>query len=305
MILTIYTPCYNKGTTIQRTFDSLLQQSCHDFEWIVVNDGSTDNSKVLIDSFITDLFPINKIHKENEGLSSAMNIAVENATGQFVLRLDSDDFLKPDAVETILHYIKNDKAVNDPRVGALVFLTCYEDDTLVGTHPFANVTRCNFWDYRQKYKAVGDRAEVFKTDYFRKFPMPQFPNEKFCMESYVWNHFSDHYDAIYYPQKIYVREYLLNSITMLGAKMNINNPKGTQLCLKDYLIRRLNFVFYFICAVRYWRFCPHTHYPLKKLITDIPITATLVGWPLGTILYFLDKFDDKLVAKAKHFLKIV
>ena len=301
MKLTIYSPCYNKGATIKRTFESLINQTCHDFEWIVVNDGSTDNSNILIDEFSTNLFPIIKIHKKNEGLSSAMNIAVSKATGEFVLRLDSDDFLRPNAVEKIIQTINTEVELNDPKVGALVFLTCFEDNSIVGTHPFEKPTRCNFWDYRIKYKARGDRAEVFRTEYFRRFPMPQFPNEKFCPEGYVWNHFSDQYDAIYYPDKIYVRDYQPNSLSKMGVKKWIINPKAANLYLGDILNRNLPFNTYIRLSITYYRFSPYTGYSLRRIIKSVPLKATIIGLIPGYIAYIIEKMDTNFLQRIRSF----
>ena len=162
--------------------------------------------------------------------------------------------------------------------------------------------RCDFWNYRKKYKAKGDRAEVFRTDYFRKFPMPQFPGEKFCPEGYVWNLFSDHYDAIYYPKMILVREYQPNSLSRMGVKKWINNPKSTYLYMGDNLNRQMPFFNYVRQSISYYRFCPYTGYPITKIIKNVPIKATLIGFLPGIFAYFIERVDVNFLQHVKKIL---
>ena len=103
--ITILSPAYNKGETITRTFESLKRQTCFDFEWLIVNDGSTDNTQSLIETFQTDLFIIRIINKNNEGLNRTFNLGVRESKGELVLRLDPDDYLVPTAIEQVMLYV--------------------------------------------------------------------------------------------------------------------------------------------------------------------------------------------------------
>lgn len=98
-----------------------------------------------------------------------MNLAAKECKTEFILRLDADDYLTPEAVQTILEHL-DDSEVKSPNIAALVFLTCYSDGKICGYHPFSSNFICNFWDYRFKYKAIGDRAEVFKIKSFLNIP---------------------------------------------------------------------------------------------------------------------------------------
>lgn len=297
-LLTIYTPCYNKSKTIRRTFNSLLNQTNHNFEWIIINDGSEDNSAEEIDSFETDLFNIKKVHKKNEGLSSVMNLAVEMSESEFILRLDGDDWLTPNAVNVIYDKLKK-YDLDNCKLGGIVFLTMYDNGSLCGFHPFSKPTQCNFWDYRNKFRATGDRAEVFRTKCFKEFPMPSFENERFVLESYVWNHFSDKYDVIYYNIPIYIREYNELSISNNWPIIGIKNPKGMQLVLKDILNRRTGFKVFFISSVNYYRYSLHTNYGVLKLIRDIPIISTILGIVPGVFLYLIERKHTGFIKKIK------
>ena len=300
--LTLYTPCYNKGKTISRTYESLLSQTCHDFEWIIINDGSTDEYKKVIDSFQTTLFPIRKIHKCNEGLSSVMNMATEIAKGEFILRVDGDDWLTTDGVETI-HHALNEYNMQDKSLGGIVFLTEFANGKKCGFHPFKTPTRCNFMDYREKYKATGDRAEVFQTSCFKEFPMPSFPDERFMLESYTWRHFSDKYDVFYYNTAIYKREYNEASITNNWPAIGIKNPKGIQLDLSDYLNRKIPFKKRIKDSINYFRYSLHSEYSIFKLIKEIPLISTLIGIIPGTILYLIERKHTNFIHNLRNTLK--
>ena len=103
--ITVLTPAYNKGDTIERTFKSLLLQTCFDFEWLIINDGSTDNTDEIVKGFNTEKFLIHYISKENEGVGRTFNEGVQLAKGDLIFRLDPDDYLSRNAIEQIKNII--------------------------------------------------------------------------------------------------------------------------------------------------------------------------------------------------------
>lgn len=301
MFLTIYTPLYNKSETVFRTFQSLLNQTKFDFEWIIINDGSTDESGKIAECFKTDKFKITYISKENEGLSSAMNIGAELACGDYILRLDPDDYLDVDAVKIVYDRIFSYK--KNSRVGCFVFLTKDENGQIKGFHPFSDTQLCNFWDYRHKYKALGDRAEVFVSSLYKKFRMPQFEKERFCPESILWNNFSDLYDAVYFCDAIYIREYNKDSITSSWPMVGYNNPKGMQLALSDALSRKLSFKESAVCSINYYRYSLKSDYSLSYLVSKIKIKYTVWGLIPGLCIYLFEIRHIYLIKKIRSIFR--
>ena len=101
--LTVFTPTYNRAHTLERTYRSLCSQTCRDFEWLVVDDGSTDGTDSLVAGFIAEnIIPVRYIYKENGGLYTGYNTAYANITSELCCCVDSDDFMPDDAVETII-----------------------------------------------------------------------------------------------------------------------------------------------------------------------------------------------------------
>ena len=100
--LTVFTPAYNRAVTLPRLYESLLRQTCFDFEWLIIDDGSSDDTSRLIHSFTGEgKFPVRYVYKENGGKHTAHNLALEEAEGEWFLCVDSDDTLAPDAVEMV------------------------------------------------------------------------------------------------------------------------------------------------------------------------------------------------------------
>ena len=299
--VTVLSPVYNKEKTINRTFQSLLRQTCYDFEWLIINDGSTDRSVEIIKSFKTDKFKIKFVDKQNEGLNRTFNLGVRLAQGEFVLRLDPDDYLTDDAIEKTKRYIS--LLIGDENLCGVVFLTKYTDDSIVGYHPYNEIKRSNFCDYRITDKGIGDRREIVKREVFIKHPMPEIEGEKFSLESLMWNSIADEYDAVYIPEAIYVREYNEKSITASLAKVLSQNPIGTMLAYSQYvdelLKRRHNgmYIYWEIIkkGINGFRFAFCSKTALSMSFQHFPLWVTLFSFLPAFSLFSIDKMNSKLV----------
>ena len=286
--LSIVSPSYNKGKTIQRLYDSLIRQSCHEFEWIVINDGSTDDTVAKIKSFQTDLFPIRFIDKHNEG---------------------PDDYLTDDAVEQILKY--RSMADYDDKLCGMTFLTKYSNGETVGYHPFSDIYRCNFADYRLIYHGKGDRFEVVKTSVSKKFPMLEIEGEKFCRETPMWYGMAEEYDTVYIPYPIYIREYNENSISANPVKNLSKNPKGAiigYVTTLNYLDKKRKEGYHVAkeilrAGTNLYRFGLYSKDELRKSLKDIPLRVKFLSVLPGTILHYTDIAFPNLVNRIVCYLR--
>ena len=163
--LTIITPTYNRAHTIFRCYESLLRQSNTEFEWIVVDDGSTDETQELFSTFNTDRFPVIKLHKANGGKHTALNAAHPHIHGEYVLILDSDDYLVKTAVEEVLKAWE--RFDNDESVGIVTFLKGISEDQPVCTVADYD-TPVDIMRYRRQKHYGSDCCEVIRTELFRK-----------------------------------------------------------------------------------------------------------------------------------------
>ena len=309
IFVTVVTPAYNKGKTIERTYQSLLKQTVFDFEWILINDGSTDNTLDIIDTFQTDKFSIRFINKENEGLNRTFNLGVRLSQGDLILRLDPDDYLIANAIETV---IANAESVStDNTLCALVFLTKFSSGNTVGYHPYSDSYRTNFIDYRVIDKAKGDRLEVVKKEVLLENPMPEIEGEKFCLESYMWQKIAEKYDAIYLPQAIYVREYNEESITANLVRILSENPIGAMLTYSQYIKilqqkkkegANVN-IEILKNGINYFRFGLHSRKTFHSIFRGLKFHVSSLCCIPGYLLYKIDCMNPHLVYDILFFIR--
>lgn len=242
--LTVFTPTYNRGYTLPRLYASLCAQTMRDFEWVIVDDGSTDNTHELVERFILeDKLIIKYFCKQNGGKHTAINYGVKKACGEWFFIVDSDDYLTDDALQLCRDRISAITHRQD--VAGVVGLRGRPDRSAWSTWQHEgkeNVERarkvpCLTVDaitYRYKMGLRGDRAEVVKTDIIAQYPFPEFDNEKFISEGYLWMSLAkDGYVFSWFDKVIYITEYLEDGLTKNIKKHYINSPKGR--CCVDNL----------------------------------------------------------------------
>ncbi len=181
-LITVFTPTFNRAHILHRCYESLCNQTSYDFEWLIVDDGSTDNTRELAEKWIEQekRFEIKYIYKENGGLHTAYNAALKRTDTELFTCLESDDVFTPDAISTIRRIwteVKN--------LGVVGFITlCMDfDGKLIGKKYPEEMKTVLYRDHRKM--APGDKQYVFRTDALKKvFPMPSFPGEKFFDPKY-------------------------------------------------------------------------------------------------------------------------
>lgn len=213
-ILTLLTPAYNRETRLPALYRSLQVQTDPCFEWIIVDDGSSDGTAVLLDRWkATETgFPITVLHKPNGGKHTAVNLGVKYASGDFVFIVDSDDTLTADAVEKVRMWCAE---IRDRKDLAGVASCCgFADGTRLGHFPEDQewVEASNI--DRLKLHMESDKAEIYRTEIMKKFPFPVFPGEKFLGESVIWDEIAIRgYKLRWYRDIVYISEYLPDGLT--------------------------------------------------------------------------------------------
>lgn len=223
--ISIVTPTYNRENLLNRCYASLCRQSNYDFEWIVVDDGSTDNTQKYMERILSDDIPfsVRYVWKENGGKHTALNASQAYINGKYVLLLDSDDTLTADAVETVLAGWKNYE--DDDQIGMVAFLKkntngkicAYARDEYVPT----DVLR-----YKRICITSSDCCEVIRTSLFKKYPFPVFRGERFLAETALWYRAGLNGKCVYINKAIYICEYLEDGLSRSGRAMRIHNPRG-------------------------------------------------------------------------------
>lgn len=226
-MITIFTPIYNRAYIIGNLYASLLHQTCYDFEWLIVDDGSTDDVASIIYPWIEETHPfkIRFYRQENRGKHCAINDGVKLAKYEIFFIVDSDDFLEDDAVETILQYWGGIE-VNSQYAG-ISGLRRNKNGTVIGGRPdfkeYVDATNLE----REKFGLQGDKAEVFKTELLRKFPFPEYENERFITEAVIWDKIAyEGYKIRWINKSFIICDYLQDGLTAKGEQLFYDNPKG-------------------------------------------------------------------------------
>lgn len=223
--VTIITPTYNRKNRLPGLYNSLISQNDKDFEWLIIDDGSSDGTEELINQWKEEaIIEIRYIRKKNGGKHTALNCGISTISSVWTFIVDSDDWLSSNAIEVIKNRAKQ---FDDEDVCGFAFLRQsnkggYLTNKLV---PLDGLKE-TFVECRYKRGIMGDMAEVWKTSCLKEFPFPEFENEKFISEDVVWISLADKYKMIFFNEAIYFCDYLGDGLTVNRRKHNMQSPRG-------------------------------------------------------------------------------
>lgn len=285
--ITILTPTYNRASLLPRLFDSLLRQTNKDFEWIVVDDGSTDDTREVVANLkekCGGAFPMGYVYKANGGKHMAINIGAERARGELLFIADSDDLLTDDALETVAnswHDISDDKSFAGIAGLDITMDTC----EVIGSGLPQEHIDCNAIDIRYRHHVTGDMKEVFRTDVLREFPFPEFHGERFCPEQLVWFRIAHRYKLRYVNKPIYIAEYQPDGITAGITRARMRNPSASMLTYAELTECPVPFLVKVKAAINFWRF-----WHCRTATSVVPRVALRWHWlrPLGWMMHVRD-----------------
>ncbi|MGQ3585324.1 glycosyltransferase family 2 protein [Ornithobacterium rhinotracheale] len=288
--ISILTPTYNRANLLARVFESLQRQTDKDFEWIIVDDGSTDNTEEIIKTFSPSTFDLYYFKKENGGKHTALNFGVQKAKGDFILMLDSDDELPPDAVFIVLEKIKN--LPNE--LGGVAGRKSLPSGKIVGTQDDFDEIISSSLDIRYKENVSGDLTEVFRTSVMREFPFPEFKGERFCPEALVWNRIAQKYNLLFFNKSIYIAEYQEGGLTNTIVKIRMSSPKSSMIHYSELASYNIPLKEKIKATINFWRFSFNDKdWGFKNKLSRVNFLYSLVGFPLGFAMYLNDRRKNK------------
>lgn len=285
--ITILTPTYNRASLLPRLFDSLLRQTNKDFEWIVVDDGSTDDTREVVANLkekCGGAFPMGYVYKANGGKHMAINIGAERARGELLFIADSDDLLTDDALETVAnswHDISDDKSF----AGIAGLDIAMGTREVIGSGLPQEHIDCNAIDIRYRHHVTGDMKEVFRTEVLREFPFPEFAGERFCPEQLVWFRMARRYRLRYINKPIYIADYQPDGITAGITRARMRNPSASMLTYAELTECPVPFLVKVKAAINFWRF-----WHCRTATSVVPRVALRWHWlrPLGWMMHVRD-----------------
>ena len=273
-MLTVFTPAYNRAYCLHHLYNSLVNQSCQDFEWLVVDDGSQDNTRELVQSWIDEnLIPIRYFYKKNGGMHTAHNLAYENIQTEINVCMDSDDYMPLDAVESI---ITSWNIVKDnPRVAGMVGLDQAVGGGVLGPLP-RDLTSVAYYKLQHSLAANGDKKFVYRTDIVKKYPKyPEYENEKLVPLSYLYFLIGRDYDIVCFNKIWALIDYQPDGSSATITKQYFQSPTG---------FRDAKFVEYQSTKIFKYKFKAIVHYGFTSLIKKDSLFFMKSPNPLLSIL---------------------
>lgn len=283
MLITVFTPTYNRAHLLGRLYESLCAQRFTDFEWLIVDDGSTDGTASLVQGFIAERrIDIKYLSQRNGGKHRAINHGVGQAKGELFFIVDSDDYLPADSLQSIA----TEYAKCDSSMGGVAGLDATDGGKVIGSGLAQEFIECNSMEIRFKHHVTGDLAEVFKTSVMREFPFPEIDGEKFCPEALVWNRIALKYNLRYFNKVIYIAEYQDGGLTDNIVRVRRQSPVTSTTYYAELLLSSIPWVQKLKAAINYWRF----RLCCKKFskVPQLPLAWNAV-WPLGWLMHLRDQ----------------
>lgn len=295
--LTVFTPTFNRAYTLHLCYESLKRQSCNDFLWLVVDDGSSDNTRELVESWIDEgVIQIRYYYQENLGMHGAHNAAYDIIDTELNVCIDSDDYLSDKAVEWIVSFWKQQGA---NCYAGIIGLDATQKGDVIGSEMPDNLKSSTLSQLRTKFKVTGDKKLIYRSELTRKTPpYPIFPGEKYCPLSYKYILIDQKFPLLILNEILCHVEYLEDGSSMNIIKQYKRNPHG--------------FSFFRKVAMKYApsfkeRFRESIHYVSSnlmirnyKFLFESPCKLeTLLATPIGSLLYFYIQNTSKATVLKK------
>ena len=286
--LTIFTPAYNRAYTLHLGYEALLRQTCQDFEWLIIDDGSTDNTRELVAGWIKEnKIPIRYHYQENQGMHGAHNTAYRLITTELNTCIDSDDYMPDDAVEKIVTFWKKHSS---NEVAGIIGLDADFQGNIIGTTFTEKQTTLGGF-YAQGGK--GDKKMVYRTEIINKYPeYPLFKGEKYVSLGYKYELIDQDYSLLTLNEVLVKVEYRPDGSSMNMFRQYIKNPQGFAFIRKSSMQ---------LAPTAKRRFMEAIHYVSsslilknKRFLQESPKKfLTLCAIPFGIALYLFIRFKTR------------
>jgi len=290
--LTVFTPTYNRAYCLHKCYESYLKQSSKDFIWLIIDDGSTDNTKELVTSWIDEgKIAIQYHYQENLGMHGGHNAAYKLIKTILNVCIDSDDYMPPKAIEKILFHWG--KIKDNPVFAGLVGLDADKNGTIIGSKIPEHLKETTLYDLYYKHNTKGDKKLVYRTEVVKKYPSyPIFEGERFVPLGYLYRLIDQDYMLSPVNEVFCIVEYQEDGSSMNMLKQYRRHPKGFAFSRKSRMLLAQNFKDEFKNAIHYIScslFSKNESF-LKESPKKI---TTILAIPFGILVNFYIRFKTK------------
>ncbi|MBB3150038.1 glycosyltransferase involved in cell wall biosynthesis [Paenibacillus endophyticus] len=223
-MLTVFTPTYNRAYCLHQVYESLLRQTCTDFEWLIIDDGSSDNTKELVAGWIEEQhIPITYVFQQNQGMHGAHNTAYERIETELNVCIDSDDYMPDDAVEHIVTFWNEHRS---DKFCGFAGLDAYTNGETVGSKLPLHLASSTLFDLYHKHGVIGDKKLVYRSSLTKLHPYPLFEGENYVGLDYKYHLLNQQYELLLLNEVLCHVEYLADGSSRNMLKQYRRNPKG-------------------------------------------------------------------------------
>jgi glycosyltransferase involved in cell wall biosynthesis len=294
MLYSILTATYNRAHTLPKVYASLQQQSLQNFEWVVVDDGSTDHTTKLMQQWIQEApFPIRYFKQINKGRHVAANKTVEEARGEFCLILDSDDQLVPTALERFTFHWEAIAHEQRHQYVGITALIETQAGVLMGSKFPQDVFDSDTTEMGYILRLGDDRKGMVRTDVLKRFLYPVFEDEKFMTDSVIWHRIAKYYQTRFINEILCVTDYLPDGQTQNAARNLSKSPKGSSLYYQELLDDPHKFPLKIRAGLHayYVRYALHAGYSWLQILKTMGAQPfyMMVGATVGTLFFLRDQ----------------
>lgn len=287
---TVFTPTYNRGECLKQLYKKLKQQTYKNFEWLIIDDGSTDHTKDIVDSFILeDKIDIRYFYQKNKGKQKSYNKAVKLASGELFVCIDSDDYYVRDGLKIIID--EWEKICDKSEFAGMGYLSSDKDGCIIGSEFPKDVIDSNHIEIYSCYNVKGDKGLMYRTDILKRYPFPEIKGENFITEAIIYNRIAKNYSCRYINRVIEIKEYKNDGLTNNISQIKTNNPRGYRLYFNEYLQTEALFIDKIKANIWYVIFSKLSN--SKDIIkeSNSKIISVLI-YPIA-LVYYLFKFKER------------
>ncbi|WP_166966420.1 glycosyltransferase family 2 protein [Yeosuana marina] len=249
--LTVFTPTFNRAYCLHQCYESLVQQTNQNFRWLIIDDGSTDNTRDLVESWIHDhKIDIQYHYQDNQGMHGAHNTAYKLIETPLNVCIDSDDWAPENAIEDILQLWKKIELNKD--IAGIVGLDADKNGNIIGSQIPDHIKQSTLYDLYHKHHVTGDKKLVYKTDVVKQFPpYPIYNDERFVPLGYLYQLIDQKYSLLTTNAVFCIVEYMQDGSSLNILKQYRRHPKGFAFSRKSRMLLGHTFKERFKNAIHY------------------------------------------------------
>jgi glycosyltransferase involved in cell wall biosynthesis len=290
-LFTVFTATHDRAHTLSRPYQALRAQSLQDFEWLIVDDGSTDGTEALTRAWQRDSpFAIRYLRQVRGGKHRAFNVGVREATGTLFLSLDSDDGCVPWALERLQRYWQAIPEADRDRFTGVTVLAQDPEGNVIGD-PFPGApASMSFLDMMTRHRVRGDKWGFHRTAVLREFPFPEFEGELFMSEGVVWHRIAQRYHMRFVNDPLLIAWYQPDGLSARSIQARVAAPRGAMLVQKELADSAVPVQTRLWAVMNFVRFGLHAGEPLAAVLRQSghPALATC-SLPVAAALLLRDR----------------